>query len=45
MATYTSDRAENFDIYLPEWLAANNIKVVSVLIMVEILIVLPRRSS
>jgi hypothetical protein len=40
MAKYTLDRRPNFDIYLPEWLARNNIKGFSVLIAVEIIIVL-----
>lgn len=26
-ARYTSDRRDNFDIYLPEWLARNNIRI------------------
>ena len=43
MAKYTSDRAANFDIYLPLWLAKNNIKIFSALLVVEILIVLLRR--
>lgn len=37
---YTDDRKSNFDIYLPEWLAKYNVKIFSVLIVVEILIVL-----
>ena len=45
MAKYTSDRAANFDIYLPEWLAANNIKIFSVLIVLEIVAVLVHRFS
>ncbi|MBS1493543.1 MAG: hypothetical protein JST55_08530 [Bacteroidetes bacterium] len=36
---YTTDRKSNFDIYLPEWLAKNNVKIFSVIIVVEILIV------
>jgi hypothetical protein len=40
MAKYTTDRQANFDIYLPEWLAANNIKIFTVLLVVETLIVL-----
>ncbi len=43
MARLTSDRRANFDIYLPEWLAANNIKIFSVLIVLEIMIVLFHR--
>lgn len=41
-AKYTEDRKSNFDIYLPEWLAKYNVKIFSVLIIVEILIVLLR---
>lgn len=40
---YTEDRRPNFDIYLPEWLARYNIKIFTVLIMVEIIIVLSIR--
>jgi hypothetical protein len=43
MAQYTVDRRPNFDIYLPEWLARNNIKIFSVLLAVEGLIVLFHR--
>ena len=43
MAKYTPDRKANFDIYLPEWLARNNIKGFSVLIALEIIIVLIHR--
>jgi hypothetical protein len=43
MAKYTTDRQANFDIYLPEWLAANNIKVFSVLIVLEMIVVLVRK--
>jgi hypothetical protein len=39
MSKYTPDRAANFDIYLPEWLARNNIRIFSVLIALEILAV------
>ena len=39
-ARYTTERQANFDIYLPLWLAMNNIKVFSVLIVLEIMIVL-----
>ena|SRR5215472_1790146 len=42
MAKYTPDRRANFDIYLPEWLARNNIKVFSVLIALEAIVVLLR---
>lgn len=37
---YTIDRKANFDIYLPEWLAKYNIRIFSVVIFVEILILL-----
>jgi hypothetical protein len=43
MAKYTTERQANFDIFLPEWLAANNIKIFSVLILLEIVAVLVRR--
>jgi hypothetical protein len=43
MAKYTDNRAANFDIYLPEWLARNNIRIFSGLITLEIMIVLFRR--
>jgi hypothetical protein len=43
MAKYTLDRKANFDIYLPEWLARNNIKGFSFLIALEIMIVLVHR--
>lgn len=43
MAKYTLDRKANFDIYLPEWLARNNIKGFSFLIVLEIMIVLVHR--
>ncbi|MBN8570070.1 MAG: hypothetical protein J0M18_10595 [Ignavibacteria bacterium] len=35
---YTEDRKSNFDIYLPEWLAKNNVKIFSGIIVVELLI-------
>ena len=35
---YTSDRKSNFDIYLPEWLAKYNVKIFSMIILIEILI-------
>lgn len=38
-AKYTDDRKSNFDIYLPEWLAKYNVKIFSVIIVVEILVV------
>ena len=43
MARYTTERKANFDIYLPEWLARNNIKIFSVLIVLEIMVVLIQR--
>lgn len=43
MAKYTTDRKANFDIYLPEWLARNNIRGFGVLIALEIMIVLIHR--
>jgi hypothetical protein len=36
---YTTDRKSNFDIYLPEWLAKYNVKIFSVVIVIEILVV------
>lgn len=41
---YTSDRRPNFDIYLPEWLARYNVRIFTVLILLETLAVLIRRS-
>jgi hypothetical protein len=38
-AKYTNDRQPNFDIYLPSWLAKNNIKIFGALIVIEIIIV------
>jgi len=35
---YTDDRKSNFDIYLPEWLAKNNIKIFSGIIVIELVI-------
>lgn len=43
MANYTADRRANFDIYLPEWLAKNNIAIFSVLIVLEVVIVFVHR--
>lgn len=43
MAKYTLERKANFDIYLPEWLARNNIKGFALLIAAEITIVLVHR--
>lgn len=37
---YTQNRQPNFDIYLPYWLAKYNVKIFSVLIILEIFIVL-----
>ncbi|MGO4883819.1 MAG: hypothetical protein ACLP59_23810 [Bryobacteraceae bacterium] len=45
MGKYTLDRKANFDIYLPEWLARNNIKGFSLLMALEIMIVLIHRFS
>ena len=39
-AQYTQDRRANFDIYLPEWLAKYNVKIFTVLIVLEILVVI-----
>ena len=39
MTKYTNDRQPNFDIYLPLWLAKNNIKIFGTLIAIEIVIV------
>ncbi|NTW22374.1 hypothetical protein HGA34_02390 [Candidatus Falkowbacteria bacterium] len=36
---YTSERKANFDIYLPEWLAKYNVRIFSILIIIEIVIV------
>ncbi len=38
-AKYTEDRKHNFDIYLPEWLAKYNVRIFSVIIVLEILII------
>ena len=43
MAKYTTERRANFDIYLPEWVAANNIRIFSVLIVLEVVAVLVHR--
>src|ERR1041385_5485198 len=43
MAKYTSERQANFDIYLPGWLAANNIRIFSVLISIEVAAVVLKR--
>jgi hypothetical protein len=41
-ARFTEDRAANFDIYLPEWLARNNKAIFGTLFVVNELIVLWR---
>ena len=41
-AGFTSDRAANFDIYLPEWLARNNKVIFGILFAVNELFVLWR---
>jgi hypothetical protein len=41
-ARFTSDRAANFDIYLPEWLARNNKVIFGILFAVNELFVLWR---
>jgi FtsH-binding integral membrane protein len=41
-ARFTSERAANFDIYLPEWLARNNKAIFGTLFVVNELIVLWR---
>lgn len=41
-ARYTDDRAANFDIYLPEWLARNNKAIFGTVFAVNELIVLWR---
>jgi len=41
-ARYTEDRAANFDIYLPDWLARNNKAIFGTLFAVNELIVLWR---
>ena len=40
---YTENRKPNFDIYLPEWLAKYNVRIYTVLIIVEIIVVLVKR--
>ncbi len=37
---HTSSRHPNFDIYLPEWLAKYNMRIFSVLIIIEIIVIL-----
>jgi hypothetical protein len=41
-ARYTNDRADNFDIYLPLWLASNNTRIFGFLFVVGELVVLTR---
>ena len=41
-ARYTDDRADNFDIYLPLWLASNNTRIFGFLFVVGELVVLTR---
>jgi polyferredoxin len=41
-ARYTADRRDNFDIYLPEWLARHNKLIFGVLYMVGLLYTLAR---
>jgi hypothetical protein len=38
-ARYTTDRRDNFDIYLPAWLARNNKRVFGALFVADLLIV------
>lgn len=44
-AKYTDERQPNFDIYLPLWLAKNNIKIFGTLIAIEIIIVAAARAA
>lgn len=41
-ARYTEDRRDNFDIYLPEWLARNNKRIFGILYVVGILLTVAR---
>ncbi len=41
-ASYTEDRRDNFDIYLPEWLARNNKLIFGILYVVGILLTAAR---
>ena len=43
MGRYTAERRPNFDIYLPEWLAKHNIRIFSILIALEIIVVVYHR--
>jgi polyferredoxin len=42
-ARYTDDRRDNFDIYLPEWLARHNKRIFGTLFILGLLFVLYRR--
>ena len=42
-ARYTENRADNFDIYLPRWLARHNKLILGTLFLVSVLFVLVRR--
>ena len=42
-ARYTDDRRDNFDIYLPEWLAHYNKPIFTVLLLIGLLVTLVRR--
>ena len=41
-ARYTDDRRDNFDIFLPEWLARHNKSIFGVLYLVGVMLVLYR---
>ena len=41
-ARFTENRAANFDIYLPNWLARNNKAIFGTLFIVNVLVVLWR---
>lgn len=42
-ARYTTDRRDNFDIYLPEWLARHNKRIFGAFFILGLLFVLYRR--
>ena len=44
-ARYTDDRRDNFDIYLPEWLARHNKTIFSILYVVGMIVALARWSG
>lgn len=44
-ARYTSDRRDNFDIYLPEWLARHNKPIFGVLYVAGVVFALARWAS